>query len=221
MLCVFCCRRRHAFRKRNEYHLYVATFLLIDIHQEDVDTGAGNQEFGDSSHGVPFIFVRGATPAGCGDEIWHEDIGEDCDNDELNGIPDLLRNLDACRCVECNPDGEEICIPPPMSNTTTTATSLPLTIGPSTSAIPSTSADCVNSTISTLQSSSSSHVTTFGNSTITIISTTTASGAVSPSLFQSLLVAKSTSTPASLSKLSSSTEVPCGKPETPTEAPTA
>ncbi|ROV90796.1 hypothetical protein VMCG_09388 [Cytospora schulzeri] len=40
-------------------------------------TGDGQRDFADGSNGIPYIIVKGATPAGCGDGIWDPSLEEE------------------------------------------------------------------------------------------------------------------------------------------------
>lgn len=48
-------------------------------------TGIGTQNFAGDHFGVPYIISRGATPAGCGDGKWDQDLGEECDDGNIRG----------------------------------------------------------------------------------------------------------------------------------------
>ena len=61
-------------------------------------TGPGEQSFGDGTSGIPYIIARGATPAGCGNNITQPDYNEECDDGALNGGPDSLCS-DSCKCL--------------------------------------------------------------------------------------------------------------------------
>lgn len=57
--------------------------------------GTGTQEFGDGSYGLPYVISRGATPAKCGDGVWDENLGEECDDgNTVNGDGCSL----GCKC---------------------------------------------------------------------------------------------------------------------------
>ncbi|KAF2264060.1 hypothetical protein CC78DRAFT_253952 [Lojkania enalia] len=78
---------------------------------EDI-LGVGSQTFGDGSRGLPYIISRGATPAKCGDGVWDEEFGEECDDgNTLNGDGCSL----SCKCESGLPKGDGTCYP---SNTT-------------------------------------------------------------------------------------------------------
>jgi cysteine-rich repeat protein len=71
-------------------------------------TGPGSQTFGDGTSGLPYIISRGATPAGCGDGTWDEDLAEECDDgNTLDGD-----GCDkSCRCeVGYRADGKGKCL---------------------------------------------------------------------------------------------------------------
>ncbi|KAF2113257.1 hypothetical protein BDV96DRAFT_601437 [Lophiotrema nucula] len=75
--------------------------------------GVGSQTFGDGTQGLPYIISRGATPAKCGDGVWDEAFGEECDDgNTLNGDGCSL----SCKCESGLPKGDGTCFP---SNTTT------------------------------------------------------------------------------------------------------
>lgn len=78
---------------------------------EDI-LGVGSQTFGDGTVGLPYIISRGATPAKCGDGVWDEEFGEECDDGNiLNGDGCSL----SCKCESGLPKGDGTCYP---SNTT-------------------------------------------------------------------------------------------------------
>ncbi|PSR79859.1 hypothetical protein BD289DRAFT_340589, partial [Coniella lustricola] len=60
-------------------------------------TGMGLESFGDGTSGIPYIIVKGATPAGCGDGVWDPDLGEECDDGPLNGSPESECSF-SCKC---------------------------------------------------------------------------------------------------------------------------
>lgn len=76
-------------------------------------TGAGSEVFGDESFGIAYIVSRGATPAKCGDGVWDEDLGEQCDD----GNTDDRDGCDkSCRCEEgYTADGNGKCLAPTTS----------------------------------------------------------------------------------------------------------
>ncbi|KAF2727637.1 hypothetical protein EJ04DRAFT_478718 [Polyplosphaeria fusca] len=75
--------------------------------------GVGSQTFGDGTVGLPYIISRGATPAKCGDGVWDEEFGEECDDgNTLNGDGCSL----SCKCESGLPKGDGTCSP---GNTTT------------------------------------------------------------------------------------------------------
>lgn len=74
---------------------------------EDI-LGVGSQTFGDGTVGLPYIISRGATPAKCGDGVWDEEFGEECDDGNiLNGDGCSL----SCKCESGLPKGDGTCYP--------------------------------------------------------------------------------------------------------------
>ncbi|KAF2877573.1 hypothetical protein BDV95DRAFT_480741 [Massariosphaeria phaeospora] len=72
---------------------------------EDI-LGVGSQTFGDGTVGLPYIISRGATPAKCGDGVWDEEFGEECDDgNTLNGDGCSL----SCKCESGLPKGDGTC----------------------------------------------------------------------------------------------------------------
>lgn len=61
-------------------------------------TGTGEKDFADGTKGVPYIIVKGATPAGCGDGIWDPSLEEECDEGPKNGTPDSNCS-ESCKCL--------------------------------------------------------------------------------------------------------------------------
>ncbi|KAM7221902.1 hypothetical protein V8F06_002653 [Rhypophila decipiens] len=61
-------------------------------------TGPGETSFGDGTSGIPYIIARGATPAGCGNNITETDYNEECDDGPANGTPVSLCST-SCRCI--------------------------------------------------------------------------------------------------------------------------
>ena len=61
-------------------------------------TGPGQQSYGDNTTGIPYIIVKGATPAGCGNGIYEPKFGEECDDGPLNGTPDSACST-SCKCL--------------------------------------------------------------------------------------------------------------------------
>lgn len=61
-------------------------------------TGDGQRDFADGSNGIPYIIVKGATPAGCGDGVWDPLLEEECDDGPLNGTPDSFCSS-SCKCL--------------------------------------------------------------------------------------------------------------------------
>ena len=86
-------------------------FQALAIAQDIL--GVGSQTFGDGTIGLPYIISRGATPAKCGDGVWDEKFGEECDDgNTVNGDGCSL----SCKCESGLPKGDGTCYP---SNTTT------------------------------------------------------------------------------------------------------
>ncbi|KUI58262.1 hypothetical protein VP1G_05525 [Cytospora mali] len=61
-------------------------------------TGDGQRDFADGSNGIPYIIVKGATPAGCGDGVWDPSLEEECDDGPLNGTPESFCSS-SCKCL--------------------------------------------------------------------------------------------------------------------------
>lgn len=61
-------------------------------------TGTGVKAFADGSSGIPYILVKGATPARCGNGIWEPTLDEECDDGPLNGTPSSGCSL-SCKCL--------------------------------------------------------------------------------------------------------------------------
>ncbi|ROW15634.1 hypothetical protein VPNG_02054 [Cytospora leucostoma] len=61
-------------------------------------TGDGQRDFADGSNGIPYIIVKGATPAGCGDGIYDPSVEEECDDGPLNGTPESSCSS-SCKCL--------------------------------------------------------------------------------------------------------------------------
>lgn len=61
-------------------------------------TGSGLKDFADGSSGIPYIIVKGATPAGCGDGVWDPSLEEECDDGPLNGTPESECSS-SCKCL--------------------------------------------------------------------------------------------------------------------------
>lgn len=61
-------------------------------------TGPGRRSFGDGTSGIPYIIARGATPAGCGNNITETEYNEECDDGPANGTPGELCSS-TCRCI--------------------------------------------------------------------------------------------------------------------------
>ena len=82
-------------------------FQALAIAQDIV--GIGSKTFGDGTKGLPYIISRGATPAKCGDGVWDEKFGEECDDGNLiNGDGCSL----SCKCESGRPKGDGTCYPP-------------------------------------------------------------------------------------------------------------
>lgn len=85
-------------------------------------TGSGRKDFADGSSGIPYIIVKGATPAGCGNGIWEPSLEEECDDGPLNGSPGSDCSS-SCKCLTGS-SVPGVC----NSNTTSsTSSSLPTT----------------------------------------------------------------------------------------------
>ncbi|KAF2676428.1 hypothetical protein K458DRAFT_437312 [Lentithecium fluviatile CBS 122367] len=81
-------------------------FQALAIAQDIM--GVGSQTFGDGTVGLPYILSRGATPAKCGDGVWDEEFGEECDDGNiLNGDGCSL----SCKCESGLPKGDGTCYP--------------------------------------------------------------------------------------------------------------
>lgn len=61
-------------------------------------SGAGLKDFADGTSGIPYIIVKGATPAGCGDGVWDPSLEEECDEGDMNGTPDS-KCSSSCKCL--------------------------------------------------------------------------------------------------------------------------
>lgn len=61
-------------------------------------TGDGLKDFADGTSGIPYIIVKGATPAGCGDGVWDPSLDEECDEGALNGTPGSNCSS-SCKCL--------------------------------------------------------------------------------------------------------------------------
>lgn len=61
-------------------------------------TGDGLKDFADGTSGIPYIIVKGATPAGCGDGVWDPSLDEECDEGVLNGTPESNCSS-SCKCL--------------------------------------------------------------------------------------------------------------------------
>lgn len=61
-------------------------------------TGDGLKDFADGTSGIPYIIVKGATPAGCGDGVWDPSLEEECDEGALNGTPESNCSS-SCKCL--------------------------------------------------------------------------------------------------------------------------
>lgn len=61
-------------------------------------TGTGLKDFADGTTGIPYIIVKGAIPAGCGDGVWDPSLEEECDDGDLNGTPDSKCSA-SCKCL--------------------------------------------------------------------------------------------------------------------------
>lgn len=93
-------------------------------------TGDGQKDFADGSNGIPYIIVKGATPAGCGDSVWDATLEEECDDGPLNGTPESSCSS-SCKCLNGSV-APGVCRPPGPNSTfstslpTPSSTSLPL-----------------------------------------------------------------------------------------------
>lgn len=79
-------------------------------------TGDGQKDFADGSNGIPYIIVKGATPAGCGNGVWDPTLEEECDDGPLNGTPESFCSS-SCKCLTGS------ITPGVCSNTTTSSSS--------------------------------------------------------------------------------------------------
>lgn len=61
-------------------------------------TGDGLKDFADGTSGIPYIIVKGATPAGCGDGVWDPSLEEECDEGDRNGTPESNCSS-SCKCL--------------------------------------------------------------------------------------------------------------------------
>lgn len=60
--------------------------------------GTGLKDFADGTTGIPYIIVKGAIPAGCGDGVWDSSLEEECDDGDLNGTPGSKCSA-SCKCL--------------------------------------------------------------------------------------------------------------------------
>ncbi|KAK2610405.1 hypothetical protein N8I77_003837 [Diaporthe amygdali] len=92
-------------------------------------TGDGQKDFADGSNGIPYIIVKGATPAGCGDGVWDASLEEECDDGPSNGTPESSCSS-SCKCLNGSV-APGVCRPPGPNSTfsttlpTPSSTSLP------------------------------------------------------------------------------------------------
>ncbi|KAJ9148618.1 Peptidoglycan bound protein [Pleurostoma richardsiae] len=77
--------------------------------------GEGVQTFADGSTGVPYIIVKGATPAGCGNGIFEPHFGEECDEGPMNGNPGSGCSS-SCKCTN-GAVAPGVCHPVPANST--------------------------------------------------------------------------------------------------------
>lgn len=96
-------------------------------------TGDGQKDFADGSSGIPYIIVKGATPAGCGDGKWDPDLEEECDEGPLNGTPESACSS-SCKCLNGSV-APGTCHPPGLNSTFSTTLSTPSSIGTSSSLV--------------------------------------------------------------------------------------
>ena len=71
-------------------------------------TGIGTQNFAGGVFGLPYIISRGATPAGCGDGNWDKDLGEECDDGNIEDGDECSRS---CKCESGRAKGDGTCYP--------------------------------------------------------------------------------------------------------------
>lgn len=97
-------------------------------------TGPGQKEFADGSSGIAYILVKGATPSGCGNNVYEHDLEEQCDDGPLNGTP-YSNCSSSCKCLygSISPG---VCAGNSTNTSTTSSSSLPTS---STSSIASNS----------------------------------------------------------------------------------
>ncbi|KAF2623743.1 hypothetical protein BU25DRAFT_461825 [Macroventuria anomochaeta] len=86
-------------------------FQALAIAQDVL--GEGSQRFGDGSVGLPYIISHGATPAACGDGLWDELYGEECDD---SNTLDGDGCSSSCKCESGIPNGDGTCFDPPISS---------------------------------------------------------------------------------------------------------
>lgn len=96
-------------------------YAFVPLAIADGATGPGQKDFSDGSSGIPYIIVKGATPSGCGNNIYEHDLEEQCDDGPLNGTP-YSNCSSSCKCLygSISPG---VCAG--NSTTTTSSSSLP------------------------------------------------------------------------------------------------
>lgn len=97
-------------------------------------TGDGLKDFADGTSGIPYIIVKGATPAGCGDGVWDPSVEEECDDGPLNGTPDSECSS-SCKCLQGSSTVPGVC----NNNKTSSTSSSRPTPGPTTLKAPTNS----------------------------------------------------------------------------------
>ncbi|KAK7745930.1 hypothetical protein SLS53_002649 [Cytospora paraplurivora] len=103
-------------------------------------TGDGQRDFADGSNGIPYIIVKGATPAGCGDGIYDPTVEEECDDGPLNGTPESSCSS-SCKCLNGS-IAPGVC----RTNSTTSSSSMSTASSTTTSAPLSTNSSVLSST---------------------------------------------------------------------------
>lgn len=71
---------------------------FVPLAIADGATGAGVKHFADGSSGIPYIIVKGATPTGCGNNVYEPNLDEQCDDGPLNGTP-YSNCSSSCKCL--------------------------------------------------------------------------------------------------------------------------
>lgn len=85
-------------------------------------TGTGVKDFADGTNGIPYIIVKGAIPAGCGDGVWDPSLEEECDDGDSNGTPESKCSA-SCKCLTGSVT-PGVCL---GDNSTTSSSSMPTT----------------------------------------------------------------------------------------------